>query len=249
VRIIAHRGASGVRIENTLPAFREAIRQGATALEMDIRRAGSGELVVFHDDDLSRLAGRGESVEDLPLRELRKVKLMDSALPGQEGRIPTLEEVVNDEVVADALSDALVLCLEIKAEGMEYDLVDFIRERDLVDSVIIYSFKIEHLVKVRFSEPRIRTNLLFGGNRDYNLKLALEHGVTMINPEGYDADEEFVARALDAGLEVTVGRTNDWNELVRLVGLPIWGIHSDFPDRALRAIKYVEALWTKGGPG
>ena len=56
-KVIAHRGASGVRRENTVPAFVEAVERGADGLEMDIRRCGSGQLVVFHDDDLLRLVG------------------------------------------------------------------------------------------------------------------------------------------------------------------------------------------------
>ncbi|HTO25920.1 MAG TPA: glycerophosphodiester phosphodiesterase, partial [Gaiellaceae bacterium] len=47
--VIAHRGASGERPENTLPAFERAIELGADAVELDVRADRGGRLVVTHD--------------------------------------------------------------------------------------------------------------------------------------------------------------------------------------------------------
>ena len=46
---MAHRGASKVETENTRVAFERALEMGADAVELDVRRCGSGELVVHHD--------------------------------------------------------------------------------------------------------------------------------------------------------------------------------------------------------
>src|SRR5262249_35807127 len=54
--IFAHRGASADSPENTMKAFRLAREQGADGIELDARPCATGELVVFHDDDLDRLA-------------------------------------------------------------------------------------------------------------------------------------------------------------------------------------------------
>ena len=54
VQIVAHRGASADAPENTLAAFEEAWRQGARMIELDVQQCASGELVVFHDDELAR---------------------------------------------------------------------------------------------------------------------------------------------------------------------------------------------------
>lgn len=50
---MAHRGASKVELENTTLAFARALEMGADAVELDVRRCGSGELVVHHDPKLS----------------------------------------------------------------------------------------------------------------------------------------------------------------------------------------------------
>jgi glycerophosphoryl diester phosphodiesterase len=51
---IGHRGARAFAPENTLPAIRLARRTGANAVELDVRITRDGELVVFHDDNLTR---------------------------------------------------------------------------------------------------------------------------------------------------------------------------------------------------
>jgi len=50
----AHRGGTRYHPENTIPAFRHAVENGAHVLEMDVRLTLDGEVIVSHDDDLSR---------------------------------------------------------------------------------------------------------------------------------------------------------------------------------------------------
>lgn len=52
---IWHRWASGYELENTLQSFTKAINLWVDMIELDIRLCASGELIVCHDDDLSRL--------------------------------------------------------------------------------------------------------------------------------------------------------------------------------------------------
>lgn len=88
----AHRGLHdaprGV-VENTLPAFRAAVDAGY-GMELDVQLTKDGQLVVFHDDDLVRLAGDARKVCQCTLEELRAVPLC-----GVEGaRIPTFAELL-----------------------------------------------------------------------------------------------------------------------------------------------------------
>src|SRR5882757_8311365 len=84
--VIGHRGASTNVIENTVEAFARARADGADGVELDVSLCATGEVVVFHDDDLRRLANRLERVDALSLAALRDVKLPAG------GRIPTLDE-------------------------------------------------------------------------------------------------------------------------------------------------------------
>lgn len=71
--VIAHRGASAYYPENTRAAFEAAIELGADMVEFDVQLSRDGEVVVFHDEKISRCTnGRGR-ISDYTLAELRKL--------------------------------------------------------------------------------------------------------------------------------------------------------------------------------
>lgn len=100
--VIAHRGASGSAPENTIEAFELAVRQGADALELDVRLTGDGVPVILHDATLDRTTDRAGPVRARSLAELREVDagarftLDGRAFPfrAADVRIPTLSEVL-----------------------------------------------------------------------------------------------------------------------------------------------------------
>lgn len=88
--LYAHRGfhrKPGIP-ENSLPAFRRAIRRGWGA-ELDVHLLKDGTLAVFHDSALERCTGTGGILEDLDLEEMGKLRL-----EGTQERIPTLDQVL-----------------------------------------------------------------------------------------------------------------------------------------------------------
>jgi glycerophosphoryl diester phosphodiesterase len=104
--VIGHRGASAREPENSLRAFRRAALDGADGVELDVLVCATGEVVVFHDDDLMRLAGRPERVASLPWAALAEVTLSGGV------RIPTLDEAL------DACGPALLVNVELKSRGL-----------------------------------------------------------------------------------------------------------------------------------
>ena len=68
--MFAHRGYHCIEKgipENSIPSFRAAISHGY-GIELDVHLTSDEKLVVFHDDDLSRICGRPETIESLPLK-------------------------------------------------------------------------------------------------------------------------------------------------------------------------------------
>lgn len=116
-----HRGARGLRPENTLPAFAKALEIGVTTLELDVGITGDGAVVVSHDPVVSPLKCAdtaplvpgdpsfpyvGKPLADLELAQVRTVdcgtrrpKYLDadpfvaSQLPVPGTWMPTLAEV------------------------------------------------------------------------------------------------------------------------------------------------------------
>lgn len=94
--VIGHRGARRLAVENTMESLRIALDLGADGVEFDVQQTADGELVLFHDDDLQRLANRPGAVTALTWRELRAMALGDGELQTQ--RVAHLDEVL--ELVA-----------------------------------------------------------------------------------------------------------------------------------------------------
>lgn len=102
----AHRGLHALKhgvVENTLPAFRAACEAGY-GMELDIQFTADMQVVVYHDDDLSRLAGDPRKVWDVPLAELQALPLAGLA----DAHIPTLRQVL------DAVNGRTPLLIELK---------------------------------------------------------------------------------------------------------------------------------------
>ena len=85
--VIAHRGASADRPENTRPAFALAIEQRADLIETDLHRTRDGAIVLRHDGDLPGHEGR--LLRDATLEEIRAIDVGDGE------RMPTLEDLLD----------------------------------------------------------------------------------------------------------------------------------------------------------
>lgn len=97
--IIAHRGASRERPENTLAAFRRAVELGADAAELDVHRTADGVLVVFHDPLIPGLG---------PITVLSAAQVTGHLVRGEP--VPTLQSVF------DAVGAQLRIYVELKGE-------------------------------------------------------------------------------------------------------------------------------------
>ena len=100
---IAHRGLDNGSIpENSMASFRNAIEKGYT-IELDVQFTKDKELIVFHDDDLSRLTNDNRKVKNVNYQELKNLKLENT-----DEKIPTLKEVV------EMVDNQVPLIIEIK---------------------------------------------------------------------------------------------------------------------------------------
>ena len=147
----AHRGihADGAE-ENSLSAFKKAMDAGF-GIELDVRLCRDGELVVFHDDNLSRMCGIDGKVVDYTAEELAKIRLGNS----DEG-IPTLRQVLE-------LVDGVVpLLIEIKKDLGEGKVAEKVLEviGEYKGEYIVESFNPLALRTVRRARPDILLGIL-----------------------------------------------------------------------------------------
>ena len=84
----AHRGGSLENKENTLDAFEKCISIGYDYIETDVRETKDGKLVIFHDEDLSRICGLQIKINQLEYEEIKKIKIFD------DHHVPLLDEAL-----------------------------------------------------------------------------------------------------------------------------------------------------------
>ncbi len=151
MKIIGHRGAAGLALENTLPSFELAKLIGVDSIELDVHKTKDNHLVVIHDADLRRVAPnlKNTQVRRLSLKELKKITLRDN-----QSTIPTLEEVLTS-------TQDTPLYIELKAEGCTDDLIKILNKYK-INKVTIASFKLNELSILRKLRPDLR---LFGLER------------------------------------------------------------------------------------
>jgi glycerophosphoryl diester phosphodiesterase len=126
---------------------------------LDVLLCRTGEVVVFHDDDLARLTGRRDRIADLSLAALREVRLPS----GQ--RIPTLEEAV------EACGPELLVNVELKAAGLRGGAIDALVEAvstaigrmGVGERILISSFNPRAVGRWMQKTPAVRAALLFEG--------------------------------------------------------------------------------------
>ena len=86
-RPFAHRGVHKDFPENSLPAFKQAVDMGL-GIELDVHLSADGQIVVFHDDNLHRMAGSNEYIKFLSYQQIEQY-----GLAGTEYKIPLLKQV------------------------------------------------------------------------------------------------------------------------------------------------------------
>ena len=89
--VVAHRGASSTRPENTIPSFEEAIRLGAGMVEFDVRLSRDRVPVVIHDPEVGRTTDGSGLVHELTAAQLSSLNAGTEAVPTP---VPTLAEVL-----------------------------------------------------------------------------------------------------------------------------------------------------------
>jgi len=214
---IAHRGASAYEPENTLRAFEEAIRLGADMIELDVRLSKDGELVVIHDDRLERTTDGFGFVGDKTLAEL---KTLDA---GRGEKIPTLREVL------DITKGRARLVIELKEEGTEEPALGLIRESGSADEVIVVSFNLVILRKVKELSRDIRTGAIYFMSAN-PIRMAKECSADAIAPYHDFVTKVSVKEAHENNLIVIPWTVDSKSRAEELIEMGVDGIVSNKPD-------------------
>ncbi len=161
--ILGHRGASADFPENTLPAFEAAVAQKADGVELDVMRCASGELVVCHDEELSRLARRPWVVARTPWWKLKRADV-GSPLGFAPARIPLLDEVL-DAVPAPLSVNVELKCEDVDDRGLAIAVGALLARRGEGARIFVSSFNPLCLARLAAAYPDVKRGLLIDPDR------------------------------------------------------------------------------------
>jgi glycerophosphoryl diester phosphodiesterase len=235
VLVIAHRGAMGHAPENTMASFQMGCEMGADLIELDIHMSRDGQIIVMHDGDVSRTTNGSGHIKDLTLEEIRSLDAGSHfGSDFKEERVPVLSEVLA------WAKDKAPLVVEVKgdphtAEGIEERLVDLLREKDMLDRVMVISFHHTCVRRVKELESSVATGVLFTGRFINTLDAARAARANSVRPSWKYWSTDLVDEVHSAGLTASTWTINDEETVQYLVGLGIDSIGTNYPDR-LRAV-------------
>ena len=157
--VIAHRGGAGTAPENTLAAFIQAVEVGADYFELDVMISSDDSLMIIHDATVDRTTDGTGTVASMTYQQLRQLDAGSWFGPEFAGeRIPTLWESL--ELAMDNDKDIGVV-IEIKTsdESVPAAIVSMVREMEMEDRVIVSSFNLSQITRVRNLDPSIPIQL------------------------------------------------------------------------------------------
>lgn len=241
--IIAHRGDSDVRPENTLAAFSSALNAGAESVECDVQLTKDKHVVVMHDPTVDRTTNGTGRLADLTLADVRK---LSAGYPDRFGkkfageRVPTLVELlaflrgrarILIEIKPDSVTDD-------EDDGIEARTIAEVRKAQMEKDVALISFSRRALVRCRDLAPEItRGHLFHRGDAGEMIAGAREVESDLVLPSVELLSEDLRDRAREAGIKVATWVVDTVDLLRDVSRFDLFGIATNRPGLILGAAR------------
>ncbi|MFN8674423.1 MAG: glycerophosphodiester phosphodiesterase family protein [Candidatus Sericytochromatia bacterium] len=238
---IGHRGFSGEYPENTLLSFQKAMEQKVNMIELDITITKDGEIVVFHDVTLLRLAGINKHIRDLTFNELNTIDIGSWFKKEYSGlKIPKLSEVF------EILDNKTLINIEIKHEAssfvnrdLEKKVINLIREYNMEKRVVISAFNPMIVNRIRKLAPDISTAYLITQTMTPILIwLLAKINAKYINIDFNYLNSNNVKKIKRKGLKIIPYTLNSENEFKKAFDYKLDGAFTDYPNKLISFLSY-----------
>ncbi len=222
--VIGHRGAMGYETENSLASVQKAIDLGVDAIEIDVFTIKSGEVVVFHDENLDRLTDGIGLIEIFDYGQLSKIRLHGGH------KIPLLEEVLT------LIDGRCKLNIELKGAHTAIKVNELI-SRHIKDNnwsindFLISSFNWEELTVFYKLNTTIAIGILTEEEPLEAIPIAKELKAFAIHPDYQTLTQEKVDSIKKEGFEIYTWTVNELDAIVKMKRFGVDAIITNYPDR------------------
>ena len=222
--VIGHRGAAGLELENTATSLHRALSLGVDAIEIDVRTTKDRHVVLCHDADLTKIAGKDIKIEDSTLQELQAIKLNDGS------RLITLEHALE-------IAKNVLLIIELKDGGYEQELLGIL-SRYPENNFVLASFNHPFLINLKQLNPNLKIFLAERTKPFEIVKFAREAQASGLDLNAWLLNPLTYWQARHYKLEIMVFTVNNlWVARFIHVFYPKVKICTDYPNRFIRRRK------------
>jgi len=225
--VIAHRGASAEKPENTLAAFRRALALGADGIELDVQVTRDGIPVVFHDLTLRRLTGQPGRLTAKTWAGLKKLRVLGS------GRIPRLADVLA------LIRDRAIVQIELKRGAVVAPIARVIRLAKAARWVNLASFEPDLVRAAARLAPAVSRTLISegsGGAKKLLRQMVAADASGLSLHYSVVRSRAFVGRIHRSGATLWCWTVNDARTARRLAGWGVDGLLGDNPALLRRVV-------------
>ena len=224
--VIGHRGAMGYETENTLASIQKALDIKVDGIEIDVFKCKSGEIVVFHDEELDRLTDGKGSIEDKTFDELQQLTVEG------DHKIPLLKDVLN------LVNGHCMVNIELKGVNTANavsKIVNMYMEFDMFaeEDIIISSFNWDELEAFHKKNKNVHIGVLTDEKQDpmEALPLAKKLKAKNIHVEASTLTEVIVKNIKKRGYKIFVWFEKEPKSFKKIIDLKVHGIIADRPDK------------------
>ncbi|WP_226583905.1 glycerophosphodiester phosphodiesterase [Halobacillus litoralis] len=241
--IYAHRGASKLAPENTMPAFKLARNAGADGIETDVQLTKDHIPVLIHDENLRRTTNGKGFVQDYTYAQLR---LLDAGSWFSSKFSDTCIVSLN-EFLRWFRDKPMFLNVELKTNVIEYKNIeqivyDSLKKHNVLDRTVISSFNSDSLLRMKEINPSVETAFLTSTKMRRLPQYAKSIGADALHVKHRLLDKRLVKRCRKEKLALRIYTVNRPAMMKKCYDLGIDALFTDVPHQA---IEY-RTLWEKG---
>ena len=194
--LFGHRGCPKLAPENNLSSFKKILEFRVPGVELDVQICRSGELVVYHDNNMKRTTGFDGYIVDHDLTQIRS--LDNGSFFSEEfknEKIPLFEEVLQ------LLGDKVYYDIELKADyiknrGLERKVLQMVKDFHLENRVLISSFNPVPLRRFRKLSATIPLSLIYSNSKDVPPYLRKGEGRYLVKTQGLKPDSKILDKKI-----------------------------------------------------
>ena len=225
IKIIAHRGASKLEPENTIPSFERAATLGAWGAECDIYVLKDGNIVIFHDQDIKRMTNGIGEIKNMTIIEVKALRIDNgnNIDKYKDLKIPTF-----DEYLSCCAKNNLIPVIEFKEVTIEKvkEIIDKIKNYNLEENAIIISTSYKWIKYIREYTEKIHFQYIGDINIE-NINFLKKYGNYGIDIKADKITKYKIDLAHMNGCKVNVWTVNSKKEIKRLSNMGVDMITSD----------------------